>query len=88
MNPKFSVGEIVILQSKHYPALNGEYTVTQVIHEPNFDWDGNLVDYGYNLAGSTISWAEHALRKRHQKGDMSFKELMSDLKTNIQERIS
>lgn len=45
-------------------------------------------------AGLTIEnpWHQTALRKKQQKGDMSFKELMSDLrsnlKTNIQERVS
>ena len=42
--------------------------------------------YGGVLVENT--WSQTALRKKQQKGDISFKELMSDLKANIQERIS
>lgn len=31
MNPKFSVGEVVILQSKTRPEFNGECTISEVI---------------------------------------------------------
>lgn len=31
MIPKFSVNEIVIVQSPHYPETNGEYEVVQVL---------------------------------------------------------
>lgn len=42
----------------------------------------------YVLEGKSGIWAEEALRKKFQKGDMSFKELISDLKTNIPESVS
>ena len=33
MNPKYSVGELVILQSKENPDCNGECTVLQVLQK-------------------------------------------------------
>ena len=29
--PKFKVGEVVILQSKKHPTLNGEYTIREIV---------------------------------------------------------
>lgn len=36
MNPKFSVNEIVIVQSPHYPEYNGEYEVLEVFTPMQF----------------------------------------------------
>lgn len=105
MNPKFSVGEIVIVQSPGYPETNGEYSVLKILTyqeyqhycSGQFKAPGELFIYkleGYMATGKidseckTDCVSEPSLRKKQQKGDMSFKELMSDLKTNIQERIS
>lgn len=35
MNPKFSEGELVILQSPRFPEHNGEYTVSKVWSNPD-----------------------------------------------------
>lgn len=109
MNPLFSVGEVVILQSKSRPEFNGEYTVRAVVRygeKYTCRVSGDVIPFapingsplGYVLEEVIVTvnifpgeientWAEGALRKRHTKGNMSFKELMSDLKTNIQERV-
>lgn len=36
---KFSVGEVVILQCRDYPHLNGEYTVSHCIHAHELYYD-------------------------------------------------
>lgn len=36
MNPKFSVGEVVIVQSPYYPEQNGEYEVEEVFTYAEF----------------------------------------------------
>lgn len=33
MNPKYSVGERVILQSKSHPEYNGEYTIIKILKD-------------------------------------------------------
>lgn len=33
MNPKYSVGELVILQSRDYPEYNGEYYVDKILEK-------------------------------------------------------
>lgn len=33
MNPKYSVGELVILQSREYPEYNGEYYVHKILEK-------------------------------------------------------
>lgn len=105
MNPKFSVGEIVIVQFPHYPESNGEYEVVDI-----FTWEGfrkycnntftsnngepimyRLKDYvviGHkNPEHKTDCCSEPHLRKKHQKGDMSFKELVTNLNSKIQEKV-
>lgn len=103
MNPKFSVGEVVIVQSPYYPESNGEYEVIDIFSyekfrsycNKTFSSPGDPIVYrleGYKVVGNrspdhiTDCCSEPHLRKRHQKGDMSFKELVNDLKTNIQQR--
>lgn len=97
MKSKFSVGEVVILYSADFPEYNGEYSVVGVTRHGSV-YRGEIVNatdktaYYYDLGFNTpyfrnfSVWNEECLRKRHQKGDMSFKELVKDLKTNIQER--
>lgn len=97
MNPKFKIGDEVIIVCDVLPQLNhtqhvitGIELVTFNHPIPNqtlicyslgftYEWEGDK-NYTY--------WREACLRPKPKKGDMSFKELMSDLKTNIQERIS
>jgi len=90
--PKFSVNELAILDSIHFPQDNGEVVIVnmeyKVILYNKTTMEPMPSGWVYVLEGKGGTWAEEALRKKFQKGDMSFKELMSDLKTNIQERIS
>lgn len=90
--PKFSVNEVVILKSIHFPQDNGETTVIEMDYQTDAFNRTTLEpmppSWAYVLEGREGSWSECAIRKKQQSGDMSFKELMSDLKTNIQERIS
>lgn len=80
--PKFSVGEQVILQSKGCPELNGDCVVLEV--DTNFD-DGIP---GYRLTipctkddeGFDILWCQTALRKKHDGSEFTFDQLMSTLK--------
>lgn len=94
MRPKFDIGEVVLLRSESRPEYNGEYTVETVYVGFNgdpFDHQGNgyyfacgnqayflspkIVDEG----GVERCWAETALRKKHQPGELSFTDLMSSL---------
>ena len=95
MNPYFSVGEEVILQSKDEPQLNGEYVVEAVFDEgetastsPGKTWV-NVNGYGYFLEGEyhthpdsdcpRVLWTESALRKKHKPSTDSFTEMMSNI---------
>lgn len=94
MQPKFAVGEVVILRSIEFPELNGERTVLQVA----LPWrqyvcprTGRVVrnaatSVAYVLDvdaqdedGYCMQWAESALRKRHTPGDYSFEDLKTVL---------
>lgn len=74
--PLFAVGEVVVLQSKNCPELNGEYEILGVISPGESALvDGvkkvNVNGYGYDL-GVYSYCHESALRKRHQPGEYSF----------------
>lgn len=103
MNPKFSEGEIVILQSAAHPEYAGEYEVFKVLFY-NDEFPDRLDDtvtlvcdgpVGYvfteplaDLPTSTeCIWAEYSLRKKHNPSSMSYQELMTNLSTKIQERV-
>lgn len=94
MRPKFEVGEVVVLQSKHRPECNGEFSVIEVHSEAEgaFPFEGASYHvseghYGYFLTDDALSscgegkafWAECALRKKHQPGELSFDSLMHSL---------
>lgn len=94
-SPKFKVGEGVILVSRGDPEYNGEYIVEEVLPSWNnytCRYTGAFVmtmspHVCYRLEGLIPSCeglevlvAENALQKKHQKGDMSFKNLMETLK--------
>jgi hypothetical protein len=90
MNPLFSVGEVVILQSVSRPELNGECTVLERVAPGQMAKCGlinNLHGYGYKTTIKNISdsihWAESALRKKHQPGEQSFTQLMQTLKSPV-----
>ena len=91
--PKYSVGEVVILQSTMMPELNGEYEVECCFAKQ--DWyicaltgdKQRVTGLGYRLHGLTPDvggwealFKETALRKKHQGSDDSFEEMMSKLK--------
>lgn len=85
----FEVGEIVILESKFYPELNGEYPVLAV------EWSDGVCTttlnylpeaFGYELPVTTVAgglWEESALRKKHRPSSEDFQSMMDTLKTNI-----
>lgn len=60
MNPKYSVGEVVIRQAPqtNYPEANGEYKVEEVITQKQFTSLHPLVqadgDYYYKLSGFRV----------------------------------
>jgi bifunctional pyridoxal-dependent enzyme with beta-cystathionase and maltose regulon repressor activities len=84
-SPKFKVGEEVILQSS-YTELNGD-AIVLAIHKSNgtaTTKEGEQIKvsspYCYELnvvASDGGRWAERALRKKHQPGEMDFEQLMN-----------
>jgi hypothetical protein len=90
-NPKFSVGELVILQSKRFPHLNGEYTVVAipldgtefigyrcVFPEIAYAYDVGLrMDAG--KPGKPTLVRECLLRKKHLPGELSYHQLIKSL---------
>lgn len=102
MNAKFSVGELIVLQSKSMPQYNGEYTVEGIIKKDERHicrlTKRILVqsdDFGYVLStplfdlinndGYETFWAESALRKRQEPGELSYAQLMQSLRSPIYE---
>ena len=93
MNPKFSVGEVVILQSADNPKCNGETTVLQVLNDGDryiCHVTGRRVRNEAGLAyvldvdildatETCMQWDECAIRKKHQPGEHSFNDLMASL---------
>jgi hypothetical protein len=97
MRPKFSVGEVVILQSVNYPEFNDEYIVHAVLDgEDTYmcrasghmfsSWVGDSM-YVYVLDGpivydgKEILWSEKALRKKQEPCGLSYEELMASMVT-------
>lgn len=78
MNAKFSEGEVVILQSVHYPEENGETTVLSMRFKEN---PINTI----TLEGKTGEWHECAIRKRQQPGTLTYDQLMQSLRSPIYE---
>lgn len=92
--PKFAAGEVVILQSVSRPELNGERTVLvvaehgQVYRSPltgehirNASGQrAYILDVTVtNANGGPVQWSERAMRKRHQPGEHSWKDLKTIL---------
>jgi len=81
--PKFSVGEEVILCSKNCPEFNGEYTVVASFYGETFSRQGKrYIGWNYDLDSTHVNyWWETALRKKHKPSDMSFDSLMNSIKS-------
>lgn len=97
MSPKFSIGEVVILQSPRFSKYNGEYTVFKIWSDPKQIFTCRLTGtplrvsladtfaYHFKKAlgddqGREICFAESSLKKRQERGDLSFNKLMNTLK--------
>ena len=90
-NPKFSVGEVVILQSDKQPHLNGEYTVVAIPRDGTEYMGGRCVfigtthayDIGLRMdAGKPAKpklVTECVLRKKNFPGEMSYHQLIKSL---------
>jgi hypothetical protein len=88
--PKFSVGEVVIRHapSTNYPEHNGEYTILGIVHVgqlfkgfPSVIWYYELENLSIHLHCGFLNVSnEKFLRKKHQKGEMSYTELMASCK--------
>lgn len=96
MKQLYEVGEVVILQCKSHPHYNGQHIIHKVLtfgglHQCRLT--GTLLEesdsLGYVLedlladeeTSMEIFWCESALRKKHQPGEQSFKDLMTTLKS-------
>lgn len=89
MNPKFSVGERVILVCQDLPQFNGtEHTITE-IKEVVFTQHNNEkllcyeLGFSYEWKGDKdyTYWRESCLREKHNPSEFSFNELMTTLIT-------
>lgn len=91
MTPKFSVGEVCLLQSVDHPELNGDVTVLKIVNngEEYTSPDGQLHRLGAegfayvldrDAANGNPFWNESALRKKHDPSDYGFYELMENIK--------
>ena len=91
MQPKFAVGEVVILQSAKQPHLNGEYTVVAIPRDGTeymgyrcvFPGTTHAYDIGLRLDAVKPSKPtlarECVLRKKHLPGDLSYRQLIKAL---------
>lgn len=94
--PRFKIGEQVILCSNHLTKYNGgPYTVEEIVS--NLNYCKGSSGFAYVLDGAKYTeeewphpskaWAEPSLRKYYPPSELSFQELMTTLKTPIKERI-
>ena len=90
MNPLFSVGEVVILQSVNWPECNGDATVMEHVANGDLSAYGKINRSGYYAyrldviaSNGNPWWRQSALRKKHQPGEQSFTELMQTLKSPV-----
>ncbi len=84
--PYFQVGEEVILQSKHFPQVNGDYIIEDL------EWMENHVSsatgeklpsmFVYSLINCDGQWAEFVLKKKYPPSSQGFNELISSVKQN------
>lgn len=86
--PRFSVGELAILQSVNQPDYDGEYTIKEIKYAENIKevvTKEEITGYWYNLGfysnkGNNF-WFEKSLRKKQEPSEMSFMQLMGSLNT-------
>ncbi|MCY1440237.1 hypothetical protein D9M71_565020 [compost metagenome] len=84
--PLFEVGEVVLLRSQYLPECNGEATVLSVLRGREVNASGDFIReaFVYRLTiqnpNPKRGWAESALRKKHQPGEQSFRDLIQTLK--------
>jgi len=94
-HPKYEIGEVVLLRSVELPHMNCEAAVLKIYGGPagtKIDHEGvgyqlSVGGFSYFLdkdfpspeTGNQIMWAESALRKKHQPGEMGFEDLMFSL---------
>lgn len=89
--PKFSEGEIVILQSESYPHLSGEYPVLGVWWEEKAHIvSGGIVmgTYVYDLPtelAEVDGWLESSLRKKYDGCGQDYNEMIKSLNVDIVE---
>ena len=95
MNPKYSLGEIVILNSPSYPQYNGEYTVVGISKSGEV-YKGKIVQAGdknwyYDLGFNTPKykefslWNEICLLKKHESSKMSFQSLIQSIQNSLKQ---
>jgi len=88
MNPKYSEGEVVIIQSKHYPQENGEAIVIDMSFEEKpinaATREFMSESWVYTLEGKG-DWHESALRKRHEPSQMSFQYLIQSINSPVKQ---
>ncbi len=90
--PKFKVGEAVILQCLGDPKFNGEYTIIEV-ELSEFDQITWYYNFGFLddptavYDGRTkLMFPEYKLSRKFHPGEMSFDELMKSLKSPITDK--
>ena len=93
MKPLFEIGESCLLQSLSAPHLSGEVVILSVKHAKNTPvvglkgmYTGFVYSVGVIGPNNIDLWIEDCLRKKQEPSQFSFKELMSNLNTKIQER--
>lgn len=101
MNPKYSEGESIILQSISHPEYNGEYTVSKIIadgqvYSCRLSGRGLVsVNFGYLLDIPLkdkledfyveAKWYESALRKKHEPSQMSFQSIIQSINSPVKQ---
>jgi hypothetical protein len=90
-NQLFQIGEVVLLDCKLFPYLNGEYQVLAAVAPMQYYswWTNHTQSYAYDLGLWTDAWAkqgttmfhESALRKKFKPSTFSFKEMKRSLMT-------
>ncbi|MNQ90238.1 hypothetical protein D3C85_1055720 [compost metagenome] len=94
--PKFRIGEEVILQSKDLPEYNGKYTISGITYDGEI-YKGVEVgavlkgvpyyDLGFLVEGKSWNfavWSEPCIRKNYRTSSMSFSEMINSFdKSNV-----
>lgn len=95
MNPKYSEGESIILNSKQYPEFNGDYTVVGISRNGEV-YKGKIVEaaknaWYYDLGFNTPYhkdfnlWNERCLYKKHEPSQMSFESLIQSINSPVKQ---